>query len=254
MSDLVLQNLEGVPCVDTRIIAERLAIQHEYLIRNIKKYLKEFQILGILRFENGVIKGRGQPEKYVFLNEDQTVFALTLSRNTPQVVKLKLDLTIAFKKARQSQCPTSALPPFMQRAMLNRPALKDGYFSVIDQVSDKIIAGLEQLGATFPEKFCPDISVGLLWVKYLRDTNRNPVSVGAIKYIHLYQDGRQVDAWQYPEVMFSEFQTWLRSKWMVYSMPKYFNGKDRALMPLAHRGINKHFLPIPLLENTLLSN
>ena len=61
----------------------------------------------------------------------------------------------------EHKCPTSALPPFMQRAMLNRPALKDGYFSVIDEVSDKIIAGLEQLGATFPEKFCPDISVVL---------------------------------------------------------------------------------------------
>ncbi|TGO03600.1 hypothetical protein PN36_03860 [Candidatus Thiomargarita nelsonii] len=38
--------------------------------------------------------------KYALLNEDQAVFALTLSRNTPQVVQLKLDLTRAFRDAR----------------------------------------------------------------------------------------------------------------------------------------------------------
>jgi len=43
------------------------------------------------------------------LNEDQAVFALTLSRNTPEVVQLKLDLTIAFKQAREQQPPVQML-------------------------------------------------------------------------------------------------------------------------------------------------
>jgi len=101
-------NDDGTPRVDSRIIAERLGIQHHNLIENIRKYKSEFNHLGILPFETEEIKGRGQPEKYALLNEDQTIFVLTLSRNTPEVVQLKLDLTVAFRNARQvATQPTS---------------------------------------------------------------------------------------------------------------------------------------------------
>ncbi len=146
--------------------------------------------------------------------------------------------------------PTKTRPAFthafIERAMLNRPALKDGYFSIIDQVSDKLIAGLEAMGCQLPNKFYPDISVGILWAKYLKSTDRSPQLVGAIKYKHHYQDGRAVDAWQYPDCMYSEFHKWLRSKWMKTNMPKYLDSKDTAIMPLAITGIHKHFLPSPL--------
>jgi phage regulator Rha-like protein len=88
-----------IPCVDSRLIAERLGIQHSVLIRNIKKYTEQFQQLGQLSFENAV-GGSNNPQKYIFLNEDQAVFALTLSRNTKEVVQLKLELTLAFAKAK----------------------------------------------------------------------------------------------------------------------------------------------------------
>jgi len=90
-------NSDGTPRVDSRIIAARLNIQHEALMKNISKYSDEFQALGLLRFENDAVKIEGQRgTKY----HNQVVFALTLSRNTPEVVQLKLDLTMAFKKAR----------------------------------------------------------------------------------------------------------------------------------------------------------
>ncbi|MEN8220589.1 MAG: hypothetical protein ABFS56_30410 [Pseudomonadota bacterium] len=73
-------------------------------MKNISKYSDEFQALGLLRFENDAVKIEGQRgtkyHKYALLNEDQAVFVLTLSRNTPEVVQLKLDLTMAFKKTR----------------------------------------------------------------------------------------------------------------------------------------------------------
>ncbi|MEN8216750.1 MAG: hypothetical protein ABFS56_10320 [Pseudomonadota bacterium] len=47
-------------------------------------------------------QGGGNPQKYALLSEDQAIFALTLSRNTPEVVQLKLELTVAFKIARQN--------------------------------------------------------------------------------------------------------------------------------------------------------
>jgi len=94
-------NIDGTFRVDSRLIAQRLSIQHRNFIENIRKYSSEFHQLGILPFQTEEINGRGQPEKYALLNEDQTIFALTLSRNTPEVVQLKLDLTVAFKNARQ---------------------------------------------------------------------------------------------------------------------------------------------------------
>jgi len=96
-------NDDGTPRVDSRLIAERLDIQHKNLIETINKYLYKFQELGSLPFKTEVRKrtiGATQA-KYTLLNEDQTIFALTLSRNTPDVVQLKLDLTVAFRNARQ---------------------------------------------------------------------------------------------------------------------------------------------------------
>ena len=87
-------NDNGTLRVDSRIIAGRFGIQHHNLMEQISKYSNEFKILGMLPFQTEEIKGCRQPEKYALLNEDQTIFILTLSCNTPQVVQLKLDLTI----------------------------------------------------------------------------------------------------------------------------------------------------------------
>jgi phage regulator Rha-like protein len=67
--------------VDSRLIAERLGVGHSDWYRNVLlKYQTETeQALGILRFKNGEIKGRGQPKKYCFLTEDQATFLMTLS-------------------------------------------------------------------------------------------------------------------------------------------------------------------------------
>jgi phage regulator Rha-like protein len=113
-------NDDGTPRVDSRIIAERLGIQHEGLIRNISNYSDDFQTLGLLRFENEAVKIEGQRgtkyHKYALLNEDQTIFALTLSRNTPEVVQLKLDLTVAFRNARQ----VTTQPTMLEHARVNK--------------------------------------------------------------------------------------------------------------------------------------
>lgn len=43
-------NDDGTLRVDSQLIAERLGIQHETLMKNISKYTDEYQKLGILRF------------------------------------------------------------------------------------------------------------------------------------------------------------------------------------------------------------
>lgn len=97
-------NLAGsdMPRVDSRLIASHLGIQHESVARLLNTYKDDFKELGILRFQIGEIEGRGQPERYVMLNEDQAYLLLTYSRNTKKVRQLKLKLVQAFRDARQA--------------------------------------------------------------------------------------------------------------------------------------------------------
>lgn len=100
MTGIELSLIGQEPRVDSRLIAKRLGISHRPMYRLLVKYQTEMAELGLLRFENAKVGAMGRPEKYVHLNEDQAVFLLTLTRNTPEAVALKLDLTKAFKRFR----------------------------------------------------------------------------------------------------------------------------------------------------------
>ena len=108
-------NNDGTLQVDSRTIAIRLNIQHKNVMENLSKYSEQFQVLGSLTFKTETRKRKvgGTSVKYALLNEDQCVFLLTLSRNTEQVVQLKLDLTVAFKNARQSVQHAKSLAPIL---------------------------------------------------------------------------------------------------------------------------------------------
>lgn len=75
-SNLTLAVIDGEPRIDSRLVAAELGVAHEATQKLVDKYSAQFQELGILRFEIGEIEGRGQPEKFYFLNEDQTVGGL----------------------------------------------------------------------------------------------------------------------------------------------------------------------------------
>ncbi|MCA9936080.1 MAG: phage regulatory protein/antirepressor Ant [Anaerolineales bacterium] len=100
-NSLVLSVIENEPRIDSRIVAAELGVAHEAAQRLVDKYSAKFEELGILRFEIGEIKGRGQPEKFYLLNEDQTYFLMTLVRNTAQAVELKKRLVQAFAECRK---------------------------------------------------------------------------------------------------------------------------------------------------------
>ena len=66
--------------MDSRIVAARLGIEHEYLIRLVYKYEGRLEKWGLLRFENGVgyrPQGGGNPQKYALLNENQALALVT---------------------------------------------------------------------------------------------------------------------------------------------------------------------------------
>ena len=89
--------------IDSRLVAKSLDIEHESFLKTLSTYQAELEELGVFRFEIGKPprgSSGGRPGKYAMLNEDQAIFAATLSRNTKQVVAFKLQLTKAFSEAR----------------------------------------------------------------------------------------------------------------------------------------------------------
>lgn len=105
---ITLSMVKGEARIDTRVLAEQLGNQHENTYDLVKRYESDFLELGILRFETGEIVGRGQPEKYALLNEDQSYLLLTYSRNTTKVRRLKINLVKAFREARDRASVTDS--------------------------------------------------------------------------------------------------------------------------------------------------
>jgi phage regulator Rha-like protein len=107
----VTLDFNNEPRADSRWLAETLGIKHAHLIRTIRKYeakLLSFGLLpfeteaaGVSGFENRKPKG-GRPEVFASLNEDQSYFVATLSRNTDQVVEAKARLVQEFGRLRRA--------------------------------------------------------------------------------------------------------------------------------------------------------
>lgn len=104
MADLIVSNIDGQLLVDSRLIAERLGIQHKNLLATIKKYADDFKEFGHLAFETQAIthavSGKTNQEIFAHVNEAQATLLMTYSKNTEQVRRCKLDLVKAFEKAK----------------------------------------------------------------------------------------------------------------------------------------------------------
>ncbi|MBW4692244.1 MAG: Rha family transcriptional regulator [Lyngbya sp. HA4199-MV5] len=105
MSNLSVAEHDSILVVDSRLIAESLGVDHSNFLETIQKHQVQIeQAFGVVPFETEKpLEGSkgGRPERYALLNEDQSFFVMTLSRNTPQVVQCKLKLVKAFSEAKQ---------------------------------------------------------------------------------------------------------------------------------------------------------
>lgn len=105
MSDLRIENKDGVLVVDSRLVASRLDVQHKSLLETVRKYQTKIEeTFGIITFETAISEEsqRGKPAVFCWLTEDQATFVMTLSRNTDEVIDAKLSLVKAFSEAKQA--------------------------------------------------------------------------------------------------------------------------------------------------------
>src|ERR1035437_8939605 len=87
-NDLTLTTTTTEARVSTQQLAKHLGNKHRSLFELVQNHRADFEQLGILRFQTGVIDGRGQPEKFAMLNEDQATLGLAYSKNTKRVREL----------------------------------------------------------------------------------------------------------------------------------------------------------------------
>ena len=218
MADLEILADDGQLYVDSRLIAERLGIEHRSFLQTVGDYQTQIeQAFGILRFENAKIDGRGRPARFVFLTEDQATFVMTLSRNSPEVVQCKLDLVRSFSRAKellqsgiQSPQP-NAVPYWYQRLRIalsdEEKPLLTGYFCIYKEILD-LFAELEnRLGYIIPDQnpdtgqyLIPDISIAQGFNKFLRSEDEYACEarlnfLGSSEIVDFRRPGRRKSGW-----------------------------------------------------------
>lgn len=101
-SALVQVHLDAEPTADSRDLAAALGNKHRPLFVLVLKHLPSFQELGEVIFEKSpsAQSRTGQRERYALLNENQSYLLLTMARNTPRAVDLKVRLVHEFARAR----------------------------------------------------------------------------------------------------------------------------------------------------------
>lgn len=133
--------------------------------------------------------------------------------------------------------PVRSLPAFVRRFNDNWHRVENGYFSVISELYIRVHGRFEQLGCiiadTGPDgkQIRPDVSVGIHFSKYLKTYYPEHVSKRK-KYLHVFEDGFEVEAWQYlNDPVLPIFIEYVETIWLKEHAPEYLEKRDPLALP-----------------------
>lgn len=125
-------------------------------------------------------------------------------------------------------------PPHIERHMLNYHKVPAGYFSVLQEMTNRLVAPMEAQGYILPAAMMPDIPQAKMLCKHLREKHNIDTST-LEKYTHTFPDGREVQANLYPVEYLGDFATLMAKEWMPTKAVEYFKKRD----PLALQALDK---------------
>jgi phage regulator Rha-like protein len=281
MSDLTIgRDPDGVLVVDSRLVAQELRIQHENFMDTIRKYQKQAeQAFGVLRFETGKPTAGslgGRPEKYCLLTEEQATFYMTLSRNTPEVVELKVKLVKAFSDAKRLLLGLGVPQPqtttvYIQRLQnMSDHIVADDVWTAFREGAEVLLMVETKFRVPVSQLDLCDGSIGNHWSqyrkeidihlvkdeegKYIEDENGNYIETRK-SYIHRHKDqrgDRPANAFEYSEL--SIFKKWLREVYIPIHLPEYLivrYGK-RAVLQIyeEQKQVNEYIMQITRIKRS----
>jgi len=135
------------------------------------------------------------------------------------------------------------LPYHLRRHMLNIGKVPNHtHFSILQEMTNTLIAPLEAHGYTMPEKLMPDISQGRMFCKFAReqlgiDTNALPT------YVHDFEGRMSVEAKLYPLEYLSAFRKYIGEVWMPERAAGYFREKDPTALPMLDKVLKLSYTP-----------
>ena len=219
MSDLSVFEHDGELVVDSRLVAPRLGIDHNSFIKTIEEYQPLMEkAFGVVRFQ--IEKPRkgskgGRPQRYALLTENQSMLAMSFSRNTPQVVQAKVELVQKFSKAKelllQRQKRAEHVPYWYERMRIalsdTEQPLQVGYFCVYREMMDffcelenRFNYIISDIDRETGKHLVPDVSIGQRFNKFLRCDDEMPTIarrrfLGSGEAVDFRQPGRRKDDW-----------------------------------------------------------
>ena len=209
-------------------------------METIRKYEKQTeQAFGGLRFETAVPeKPTGNPPQFVYLTEDQATFLMTLSRNTPEVVRCKVILVTQFSQAKKAlmsqgyyQVPHTSV--YVRRLDNVRDhVIDDNLWSVFREGAEVLLLVEKDFRVPVQQMDICDGSIGKKWSGYREGQSW---AVEASTYIHRFPDYRPdcfPAAYQLAEL--PHFRKWLRDFYVPQWLPKYLVEKygKRAVLQI----------------------
>lgn len=235
MDELSVFEYEGELVVDSRLVAERLGIEHESFLRTIDTYQNDIeQAFGVFRFQFGKPQSGsgGRPPRYVFLTEDQATVLMTFSRNTPEVVQCKIELVQKFSKAREllkllTPPPTPILghtTVYIKRLENMRDhKVADTLWTTFREGAEVLLYVERELRVPVDQMDLCDGSVGHHWSQF-RQGQAWAKPVGSYEHIFRDQRGpREARAYDVTELPF--FKSWLREYYYPIHLPQYLTDK-----------------------------
>lgn len=122
------------------------------------------------------------------------------------------------------------LPYHLRRYLANRDRIPFSHFSIIAELTIRLIAPLESQGYRLPENMLPDISEGLIFNRWLRE-EKGLNTDELITYAHVFEDGRRVRAKMYPIEVWPDFIKHLYQEWLPHRAQDYFQKRDPTALP-----------------------
>ncbi len=105
MNSITIIEVQGQLVIDSRIIAEQLGIKHKNFLGTVRGHQAVIEEhFGVLAFETdttSITALGGRPETFCWLTESQSNFLMTLSRNTPEVIRCKAGIVKAFQEQKR---------------------------------------------------------------------------------------------------------------------------------------------------------